>query len=137
MDDVVRDATMMGAAMIQPVVTAHLAVKPALATPAGERRALAPDRDRVGEAVPTRDACRTIASRPPSRGGAARASSVIWSLMFVEPSAEREAQIDAIADRARRRPRAALVVGPEGGWAEERDRSGGGVRRACWSRSAR
>ncbi len=31
MDDVVRDATMMGVAAIEPVVTAHTAVKPAFA----------------------------------------------------------------------------------------------------------
>ena len=31
MDEIVRDATMMGATIIQPVVTAHTAVKPAFA----------------------------------------------------------------------------------------------------------
>ena len=56
MDEIVRDATMMGAAIIQPVVTAHTAVKPAFAKRAGERRALAPHCHRVGEAVATRDA---------------------------------------------------------------------------------
>ena len=56
MDEIVRDATMMGATIIQPVVTAHTAVKPAFAKRAGERRALAPHCDRVGEAVATRDA---------------------------------------------------------------------------------
>ena len=53
MDDVVRDATMMGVPAIEPLVTEHTAVKlqaPGAPTPG----AVAADRDRVRQAVPAR-----------------------------------------------------------------------------------
>jgi 16S rRNA (uracil1498-N3)-methyltransferase len=117
MDAVVRDATMMGAAAIQPVLTAHTAVKLALATRAGN----AARWRRV--AVASAKQCRRATLpevRDPTPVAAALAAHPAHQVLFlVEPSAERSAQ--SLRDLVGTAPpdHAALVVGPEGGWAPE------------------
>jgi 16S rRNA (uracil1498-N3)-methyltransferase len=116
MDGIVRDATMMGAAIIEPVLTAHMAVKPALATrrenvdrwrrisiasAKQSRRATLPD---VREVVPLESAL--------------SAHSSDLTLMFVEPSAGRDTRSMRAFYGSSRPDRAALFVGPEGGWSK-------------------
>ena len=125
MDDVVRDAVMMGVAAIQPIVTARTEVS--LATlQRGKRRerwqriavssakqcgrATVPDvRDAVAfDTVPTALADLKL----PDPG-----------LMFVEPGASTDAV--ALSDLNATDPReATVVIGPEGGWTEEEVRRG-------------
>ena len=119
MDDVVRDATMMGVAAIEPLVTR---ARSRSRIEAGRApRALAADRGRVGEAVPPRGRAgdRRRHARSPTgcrsdRAGAARA--------LVEPSAGRRRH--AVARRSSGTPPAAasLLVGPEGGWSAAESR---------------
>jgi 16S rRNA (uracil1498-N3)-methyltransferase len=116
MDDVVRDAVMLGAAAIQPIVTARTEV-----TVAAIGRAGRVDRwKRV--ALASVKQCRR-AVMPEVRGPLAFAD---WlddprppaTLMLVEPSATTAAEP---LSRLREEPApadAAIVVGPEGGWTE-------------------
>jgi 16S rRNA (uracil1498-N3)-methyltransferase len=117
MDDVVRDATMMGAAAIQPALTQHLAVKPALAA-----RRENVDRWRriaVASAKQSRRATVPDVREPVALEGALSAQSADPVFMFVEPSAGRATRpVRAVVGSAQP-ARAALVVGPEGGWAAE------------------
>ena len=115
MDDAIRDATMMGAAAIVPVLTEHTDVKVsfvkrpetverwrrvALAAVKQSRRATLPE-----VAAPQRvDEWITRASRP-------------LTLIFVEPSVESEVRsLKAVLDE-RRAAAVAVMLGPEGGWA--------------------
>jgi 16S rRNA (uracil1498-N3)-methyltransferase len=111
MDDVVRDATMMGAAAVQPVLTMHTAVKLArergverwrriaVASAKQCRRATVPE---IGEPMPLESAL------------ANRAADL--RLMFVEPGANRATESLKGLLGARRIVSADLIVGPEGGW---------------------
>ncbi|MEO7273374.1 MAG: RsmE family RNA methyltransferase, partial [Vicinamibacterales bacterium] len=117
MDDVVRDATMMGAVRIQPLLTEHVTVKPALAMRAENverwrriaiasakqsRRATIPE---IAEPVPLERALSV------DEGG--------LRLIFVEPSAGRETRsMRSLLDRPAPSG-VTLVIGPEGGWAVE------------------
>jgi len=120
MDDVVRDAVMMGVSRIDPIVTRHMAVKErvissgrlidrwrrvVIASAKQCRRATLPA---VREAVPFDDWLRT--SRDELR------------LILVEPSAMHGGEVGMRSLLDRPRPSsAALLIGPEGGWsAEER-----------------
>jgi 16S rRNA (uracil1498-N3)-methyltransferase len=109
MDDVVRDATMMGVTAIEPIVTEHTAshLKPgrapdrwhriAVASAKQCRRAVVP---RIGEGVTFAD---WIArDRSPAR------------VMLVEPLAGVAAR--PLAEIAQRPGSAAMLIGPEGGW---------------------
>ena len=116
MDHVVRDATMMGVSEIQPIVSAHVAVKPAVALRPGSterwrriaiasakqsRRATIPE---VRETVPLADALASI------HGSA---------LICVEPTAS-FGPAPARALFGMPRPESvSLLVGPEGGWGDD------------------
>jgi 16S rRNA (uracil1498-N3)-methyltransferase len=117
MDEIVRDATMMGATIIQPVVTAHTAVKPAFAK-RGENverwRRIA-----IASAKQSRRATLPDVREPVNLEAALSAHSADLALMFVEPSAGRDTRSLRTFVGSRRPDRAALIVGPEGGWSEE------------------
>lgn len=114
MDDVVRDATMMGVASIVPVLTEHTDVKPAVVMRAGtverwERIALASVKQCRRATVPTIAAPRTFSD-------ALSTLSAPMKLFFVEPSLDvatrsvRDALGGAIPERME------VLIGPEGGW---------------------
>ena len=114
MDDAVRDATMMGAEAIEPVLSAHIDVKPSFAT-----RDAALDRwKRV--ALSSAKQCRraTLPRIEPARSldDWIQAPSAEMVLMFVEPSAAGKARAlrDVLAHAVP--ARAAVLLGPEGGW---------------------
>jgi 16S rRNA (uracil1498-N3)-methyltransferase len=117
MDDVVRDAVMIGAAAIQPIVTTRTEVALSALARGGRRdrwsrvavssakqcgRAVVPP---VGEAISFDalvDALRQLSLPQPA-------------LMLVEPSVESE--VLSLADLEPASPReATVVIGPEGGW---------------------
>jgi len=117
MDDVVRDATMMGIAAVMPVLTAHVAVKlavasrqdnverwrrVAVASAKQSRRAVVPD---IDQPIPLAAALKHLAGQQ--------------TLMFVEPEAGRAARPLRDVLSGTRPAGAALLIGPEGGWAPE------------------
>jgi 16S rRNA (uracil1498-N3)-methyltransferase len=117
MDEIVRDATMMGAAAIQPVLTSHMAVKPAMA-----RRHDNVERWRriaVASAKQSRRATLPDVGEPIDLASALTGQSAQLQLMFVEPSAGRGTRSMRTFVGTDRPGRVALIVGPEGGWSEE------------------
>jgi 16S rRNA (uracil1498-N3)-methyltransferase len=116
MDDVVRDAVMLGARAIVPLISAHVAVKGGAIThgrPAGRWRRIAlssakqcgrttvPD---IHDPVPFRDWL----------------SKTHETLFLVEPSAAPPGTVSLRSYFGRVPPEsAALVVGPEGGWSPD------------------
>lgn len=129
MDDVVRDAVMMGAAAIQPMVTARSEVTLASVSRSRrcerwERIAMAAAKQSGRATVPAilepralSDVIEAIGQALPGLG-----------LMFVEPSAASGAL--ALGDMTDPPPReTTIVIGPEGGWdAGERDRGAAACR---------
>jgi len=109
MDDVVRDATMMGVASIEPLVTEH--------TAAPLKAGRAPERWRR-IAVASAKQCRRAVVPRVGEGTAfaewiARDRSIV-RVVLVEPSAELDgAPLASIADRPES---ATILIGPEGGW---------------------
>lgn len=124
MDEVVRDAVMMGVAAIQPIVTARSEV-----TPASIRRGHRRERwQRI--AVSSAKQCGRAVVPAVLEPRAFEATTVSLAdltlpgpgLMFVEPSASADAlgvgDLDAAPPRE-----TSVLIGPEGGWtAEEIDR---------------
>lgn len=118
MDAAVRDATMMGAESIQPVLTAHTDVKPSFARrpetlARWQRVAMASvkqcRRATLAAIAETRDFDHWLAS---THSGETR-------LMFVEPSAA-AATLPLRAALATPPPSAVtILLGPEGGWSAE------------------
>jgi 16S rRNA (uracil1498-N3)-methyltransferase len=116
MDDVVRDAAMMGVARVEPIVTARTVVKRASSsklTDRWRRVAIASAkqcrRATLPEIAPVRTLEAWLSSPKPS-----------MSLLLVEPSAAGGNETSLRALQARETPdSAALIVGPEGGWAPE------------------
>jgi 16S rRNA (uracil1498-N3)-methyltransferase len=117
MDDVVRDATMMGVSAVVPVMSAHLAVK-----------ASAIERSRPAErwrrvALASAKQCRratlpSIDDVVPLREWLANPIEEV-RFLFVEPSSGVEAHpLRGWMDRPAP-ANAAVIVGPEGGWAPE------------------
>ena len=113
MDDVVRDATMMGVSAIEPVLSEHTTVR---------RRALqdgrATDRWRRIAVASTKQCRRAVL---PAIGAGTSFDEVIAQdhaavrLLLVEPSASLEGH--AVSSLSGERPGSAtLMVGPEGGW---------------------
>jgi 16S rRNA (uracil1498-N3)-methyltransferase len=117
MDDVVRDATMMGVAAIEPLMTAHGVVRPtALRTgrPVERwRRIVLASAKQCGRAV-----LPDVGSGAAVLDWIARDDSAM-RLMLVEPSAAREGQPLAALGHVPRPPSATIMVGPEGGWADD------------------
>jgi 16S rRNA (uracil1498-N3)-methyltransferase len=115
MDDAVRDATMMGAAAIEPVLTAHVDVKPSFARrpetlERWRRVALAAVKQSRRATLPLIAEARSFEQWLPSSGAGTK-------LLFVEPSA-------ACAPRSLKSllehdppAGATVLLGPEGGWA--------------------
>ena len=122
MDDVVRDATMMGVASIVPLITAH--------TAAHMKAGGAPDRWRR-IAIASAKQCRRAVV--PSIGVGMSLND--WfacdvadvKVILVEPAQRADAREagTAVPDLQKRTPRSAsLLVGPEGGWSgDELDRA--------------
>jgi 16S rRNA (uracil1498-N3)-methyltransferase len=114
MDDAIRDATMMGAEAIEPVLTAHTDVKPSFA-----RRLETVERWRrvaLAAVKQSRRATLPVIHEPRGFDEWLVTPSGAMKLLFVEPSAGGvprslksllEHQVPA---------RAAVLVGPEGGW---------------------
>ncbi len=116
MDDIVRDAVMLGAAAIQPIVTKRSEVtvaallrnarvdrwkRVALASVKQSRRAVVPE-------VRTPLAFETLLAEP----------LPALAIMLVEPAAAAEVEPIGILRRERTPPDAWVLVGPEGGWVE-------------------
>jgi 16S rRNA (uracil1498-N3)-methyltransferase len=116
MDEVIRNATMMGVSSIQPVVSTHSTVT----LPVLVRRHSVARWQRV--AVSAAKQCgRAVvpAIRQPEPFEAATAGPVGTSirLLLVEPAAHRPSTRSVRSIAGARRPASALVaVGPEGGW---------------------
>ena len=114
MDDVVRDATMLGARTIEPVISSHVAVKrPSLSKHTSvdrwQRVALASAKQCRRAVVPAVHRVRSFETW-------LKAAEQELRLLFVEPSAELEAQSLRRFIGAPAPASAALIVGPEGGW---------------------
>lgn len=110
MDDVVRDATMMGAALIEPLVTANTVahLKAGRAPDRWRRIAIASAKQCRRAVVPAIGAGMTFADWLAADLAALR-------LILVEPSASVEGHPPSTL--AGNRPESAsLLVGPEGGW---------------------
>jgi 16S rRNA (uracil1498-N3)-methyltransferase len=124
MDDVVRDATMLGVAAVQPIVSARTVVQ-------------ALPQDRVLQrwrrvAIASAKQCRRArlpAIQPPLPfDGWLALNAPEIRLLLLEPGAGGAQPVRALQDRDRP-AEAALVVGPEGGWtADERDAA---IARGC------
>ena len=114
MDDAIRDATMMGAEAIEPLLSAHIDVKPSFAT-----RDAALDRWRrvaLASAKQCRRATLPRIEAPRPFDEWIRTPSAEMVLMFLEPSAAVKARPlrDVLAHAVP--ARAAVLLGPEGGW---------------------
>lgn len=116
MDDAIRDATMMGAAAIEPVLTAHTDVKASFVS-----RPETLERWRRVALASTKQCRRATlpAVHPPQPLEAWFGRSFAGTmLMFVEPSAAGGAQpVRSLLDDPTPDV-AAILLGPEGGWAE-------------------
>jgi 16S rRNA (uracil1498-N3)-methyltransferase len=117
MDHAVRDAVMLGAARIVPLITAHVAVKTAAiesgkASDRWNRVALASAKQCGRATLPPVD-------EPVPLAGFLSSTDAALKLFFVEPSAQDTAvSLRSLFDRPVPQS-AALIVGPEGGWSEE------------------
>jgi 16S rRNA (uracil1498-N3)-methyltransferase len=115
MDDVVRDATMMGAARILPVLTEHVAVKPSMAMrPENLERW---KRVAIAAAKQSRRATIPEVAAPVAFDAAMSLDDAGLRLMFVEPSAGRLTRSVRPLLAQPPPPHVTLLVGPEGGWA--------------------
>jgi 16S rRNA (uracil1498-N3)-methyltransferase len=125
MDDVVRDAVMMGAAAVQPLVTARSDVS--LAALARSRRRARWERIAISAAKQCGRADVPPILEPHAFADVVAALGRLAlpgpGLMFVEPAAAGRAQ--TLSELAAAPPReTTIVIGPEGGWeAEELDRA--------------
>lgn len=116
MDDVVRDAVMLGAAEIQPVVSARAEASEAALRQARRverwRRIAIASAKQCGRAVVPH--VREVVALGALLSGRSEADSAM-KLALVEPSQPRGQSLETL--ETGRRPAAALVlVGPEGGW---------------------
>ena len=119
MDDVVRDATMMGVAAIVPLVTEHTIAKRAASGHGAERwRRVA-----VASVKQSRRARVPDVAEPTSFDAFRAQSREGPALLLVEPSVA-GVQPKAVRSLSTQQPQSAtLVVGPEGGWAHEEVRA--------------
>ena len=114
-DAVVRDATMLGAAAIQPLWTARSRAAPEAAGAAVERwRSIAvSSAKQCGRAVVP-----TIAPIVPFAAFTASAGAAALRILLVEPAVRKpRASLRAASGRAAP-PDATIAVGPEGGWTD-------------------
>ena len=116
MDDVIRDATMIGASAIVPVVTSRIAVKPSAAVAAGTVQRW--NRIALASAKQCRRAVLPAVATPVTLADWMRSADHDLRLILVEPAAGGGTNLRELLQR--RRPRSvALIVGPEGGWSPE------------------
>lgn len=118
MDVAIRDATMMGAESIQPLLTAHTDVKPSFArrpeTLARWRRVA------MASVKQCRRASIPLVAEPQSFEGWLRATDADkLRLMFVEPSATAAPRTLKVALLGTLPSAATVILGPEGGWSAE------------------
>ena len=134
MEAVVRDATMMGVAVVQPITTTHTTVPArAIGAPAIERwrRVAIASAKQCGRAV-------VPEVRPAAGlGVVAREVAAGVRLLLTEPRAEAEAstRIDAWRHAARAGG-AVVAVGPEGGWSRDEIAEATAAGFVCWSLGA-
>ena len=116
MDDAVRDAVMMGAARIVPLVTAHTVARKAASTHGAERWR----RVSVASAKQCRSARVAPIAEPVAFDTWIRTPLERPALLLVEPTVA-GVQPRRVGDlRSEPQPQSAtLIVGPEGGWAAE------------------
>ena len=125
MDDVVRDAVMMGVAAIQPIVTARTEVS--LGTLQRGRRRDKWQRIAVSSAKQCGRATVPEVREPVAFDAVPAALAGLTlpdpGLMFVEPAASTDSV--SLSDLDGPAPReASIVIGPEGGWTDEEVRRG-------------
>lgn len=116
MDDVVRDAVMLGVSAIQPLVTERTET-----TVATLLRSARVDRWRRVALASVKQSGRAVLPEirmPLTIGSYLLEPPPAWSLMLVEPSAHALAEPLATLRGERSPADAALLVGPEGGWTE-------------------
>jgi 16S rRNA (uracil1498-N3)-methyltransferase len=117
MDDVVRDAAMAGAAVIQPLMTAH--TEPAVVRAAARRR----DRWRTIAVGSAKQSGRAVVPEIAAPLALAEALTIMSGarIAFVEPTAATgAATLEATAEAPES---AMLFVGPEGGWSADEVRA--------------
>jgi 16S rRNA (uracil1498-N3)-methyltransferase len=112
MDDVVRDATMIGASTIVPVLTTRVAVKPSAA---GSERW---NRVALASAKQCRRAVLPVVDAPVALADWLRTSDHDLRLILVEPAAGSGTTLRDLLQRTKPRS-VAVIVGPEGGWAPD------------------
>jgi 16S rRNA (uracil1498-N3)-methyltransferase len=116
MDDVVRDAAMLGVAAVQPIVTARSEV-----TVAALMRGARVDRWRRVALASVKQSKRAVLPEihvPLTLESYLGDPAPEWRLMLVEPGAADAESMAALRGTARPRD-AAVLVGPEGGWTPE------------------
>ena len=117
MDDAIRDATMMGAAAIQPVLTAHTDVKIVHAM-----RPATLDRWRrisLAAVKQSRRATLPLISEPSVFADWLASSTQRMRLLFLEPAAGRPAHPLKSLLAKPIPASAAVLLGPEGGWSAD------------------
>jgi 16S rRNA (uracil1498-N3)-methyltransferase len=116
MDEAIRDATMMGAEAIEPVLTAHADVRTSFI-----RRPETIERWRrvaLAAVKQSRRATLPVIEEPRTFDAWIAGPSAGMKLMFVEPSATCVPQTLKSLLEHQVPARAAVVLGPEGGWAD-------------------
>lgn len=117
MDHVVRDAVMLGAARIVPLLTAHVAVKTEAIE--GGKPAERWNRVALASAKQCGRATLPLVDDPIQLGTFLASSDAALKLLFVEPSAElRPISLRSVIDHPTPAS-AALIIGPEGGWSAD------------------
>ena len=117
MDDVIRDAVMLGVAAIQPMVT-----KRSETTVAALTRGSRLERWRRVALASVKQSRRAVLPEirlPLTLETALGEPAAALRVMLVEPSASTKVDTLAVFQHAPAPPDAALFVGPEGGWAAE------------------
>ena len=116
MQDVVRDATMMGVVAIEPLVTAHTVARGALGHGRGADRwrrvAIASAKQCRRAVVPV------IGTGTPLLDWIVQDSAAL-RIMLVEPEASASGHALTVLRNEARPESATIAVGPEGGWSEE------------------
>ncbi len=122
MDEVVRDATMMGVSRVDPVVTSHVAVSGRLVS--SGRAAERWRRIAIASAKQCRRATVPVIGEPQHLDQWLRTARDEWRLMLVEPQAAQGGEVGMRSLLDRPRPAsAAVLVGPEGGWSADERRA--------------
>jgi 16S rRNA (uracil1498-N3)-methyltransferase len=116
MDDVIRDAVMLGAAAIQPIVTRRTET-----TVAALLKGARPDRWRRVALASVKQSGRAVVPEiriPLTFDTLLDEPASALRMMLVEPSASADVESVSVLQRAATPPDATLFVGPEGGWTE-------------------